>query len=222
MMLRFFRPDDPEHRLAVEALPWLVNGTLEGAELKQVERHVAECVRCRRELNSLRIFQAAVASDERDPALVDSLARLRGRLDELESGHRKRVWRLLSRGWSESQPWVKALVAAQALLLIGLAGALTNRTVQHAEPGAPLYRTLGDAATPTRGDGLVVVFRGETSVSHVNGALLQIKGRVVSGPNTAGAYTIEVPTGDRLRALELLRGDTAVVFAEPTPGAAAK
>jgi anti-sigma factor RsiW len=190
-----------------------MNGTLEGAELEQVERHVAECVRCRRELSSLRVLQAAVVSDERDPALADALARLRVRLDGLEGGRRRRFWHALSQGWRESRPWVRVFVAVQAVLLMGLAGLLLT-----AQTGPVLYRTLGDVSPHAQGDGVVVVFRGESSVGHVNSVLLRIKARVVAGPNTAGAYTLQVPAGERAAALALLRGDAMVVFAEPTPG----
>lgn len=213
MMLRFFRPDDPDHRRTSEILPWLVNGTLEGAELEQVERHVAECVRCRRELSSLRALQAAIVSDKHDPALADSLVLLRGRLDELEGGRRERLWRGLSRGWRESGPWLRAIVAIQAALLMGLAALLLT-----GQEGPPLYRTLADTTPHVPGEGVVVVFRAESTLGHVNSVLLRIKARVVAGPNTAGAYTLEVPAGDRASALALLRGDAMVTFAEPTPG----
>jgi len=212
-MLRFFRLDDPEHRRASDLLPWLLNDTLEGEERARVERHVAECVRCRRERDLLRTLQAAVASSEPDPAIDAAIARVRGRLDELEARPSLRLWRTLTGGWQESRPWIRALIAVQAVGLLGLAVTVLNG----GEPAA-VYHSLGSVSPRALGDAVVVVFRDDSTAVQIGGLLLRLHGRLVDGPNAAGAYTLQVPAGQRTPALAALRADPIVVFAEPQGG----
>jgi hypothetical protein len=75
---------------AIERLPWLLNGTLDGDERREVLAHVRDCARCREALAetraALRLFDwhpapaelialaAAPAAAAADPALADHLA----------------------------------------------------------------------------------------------------------------------------------------------------
>jgi anti-sigma factor RsiW len=67
------RPTDT-HRAAQEALPWLLNGTLDGPELQQVREHLAACPACRADLDALRSLRAAALPDpERAVMLAEPL-----------------------------------------------------------------------------------------------------------------------------------------------------
>ncbi len=221
MNLRFFRIDDPVHREAAELLPWLVNGTLEGGERERVERHVTQCVACRRDLDAARALQAAVASEERDPAVTDGLARLRARLGEEEAGLGVgRLWRLLGQGWDQAPAWARGVLVAQLALVLLLASALVVPLLPGRSAPA-LYHTLGDAPPVAFSRGaLVVVFRGERPEHEIRRSLLRVDARIVDGPSSVGAYTVEVPDGRQQAALALLRTDPAVAFAEPVPAQA--
>jgi hypothetical protein len=216
--LRSFRYEDPAHREAVELLPWLVNCTLDGAERERVERHVIQCVACRRELEAARALQAAVSSEEGDSAAADSLARLHARLLEEEaSPSLQGLWRALARRWRRAQPWVRGALAAQFAIIVLLGGALAIAFLA-ARPGPALYHTLGDAPpAPSGRPNLAVVFKGERSEQEIRRLLLRLDARVVDGPSPVGAYTLEVRKGQQQAALALLRGDPAVAFAEPVP-----
>ncbi len=218
MNLRFFRIDDPEHREGAELLPWLVNGTLKGLERERVERHVGQCVACRRELEAARALQAAIASDERDPAVVDSLARLRLRLKEEESGRGARwLGRMLARTWREAQPGARSALVAQFALIVALGSALTIVSVEE-RPLPALYHTLGDAPpVASARSAIAVVFNGKRSEHEIRRLLLRLEARVADGPSAAGVYRVEVPESHQQAALALLRADPAVVFAEPVP-----
>jgi hypothetical protein len=218
MNLRFFHRDDPAHRDASELLPWLVNDSLAGAERDSVERHVRECVTCRRELEAVRTLQAAVASEERDPAVVSALARLRVRLDEEEAGLPRRLRHALARGWRAAQPWVRGTLAAQFALILLLCGVLTGALLSERSTPA-LYRTLSDAAgpVPPNRSGLVVVFRADTTEQEMRRLLQRLDARVVDGPSSMGAYTLAVREGRYPAVLALLRTDPAVMLAEPAP-----
>lgn len=223
MILRFFRFDAPVHREAVELLPWLVNGTLDGGERERIENHLAQCVVCRRELEAARALQAAVASEERDPTVASALARLHARLDEEEAGYDpRRLVQILMRRWHEARPAVRRTLAAQFALILVLAGTLSI-VVATSGPAPALYRTLGDApaARPSRPD-VVVVFKGEAPEQEIRRLLSRLHARVVDGPSSVGAYRLELREGGQQEALKLLRGDPAVAFAEPMPAQGAR
>ena len=221
MILRFFRFDDPVHRDAAELLPWLVNGTLDGGERERVESHLAQCVACRRELEAVRALQAALASDERDPAVASALARLHARLDEEEAGYGpRRLLHMLMRRWNEARPAVRRTLAAQFVTILVLAGAL-GVVISTSGPAPALYRTLGGMPTPGR-PGIVVVFKGEHAEQEIRRLLLSLDARVVDGPSSVGAYRLELREGGQQEALALLRGDPAVAFAEVIPAQGAR
>lgn len=49
-------------RDTIEALPWHANGTLDDAERRRVDDHVADCASCARELETLQRMQDAIAA----------------------------------------------------------------------------------------------------------------------------------------------------------------
>jgi hypothetical protein len=220
--LRFFRFDDPEHREGAELLPWLLNGTLEGLERERVERHVSQCVACRHELEAARALQAAIASDERDPTVADSLARLRLRLEQESGRGALRLGRMLARTWREAQPAARWALTAQFALIVALGSALAIVSVAE-RPGSALYHTLGDAppVASTR-SAIAVVFNSERSEHEIRRLLLRLEARVADGPSPAGVYRVEVAESHQQAALALLRADPSVVFAEPTPAREAR
>jgi hypothetical protein len=216
MILRFFRFDDPVHREALELLPWLVNGTLDGDERERIESHLAQCVACRRELEAARALQAAVASAEQDPAVASALARLHMRLDEEEAGYSPlQLVRMLVRRWRDVQPALRWMLAAQFALIAVLVGVL-GAVIATSGPAPALYRTLGDAPSAS-GGAIVVVFKGERTEQEIRRLLLRLNVRVVDGPSSVGAYRLELRAGGQQDVLALLRADPAVAFAEPVP-----
>jgi len=61
------------HRRVRQLLPWYVNGTLEGEELTEVERHLRRCSRCRAEIEGLQKLQADLRTALEGPALSTDL-----------------------------------------------------------------------------------------------------------------------------------------------------
>lgn len=77
-----------------ELLPWYVNGTLAGAELAEVERHLHHCRRCQAEVEELRKLRASLEQAlaelrpdegllERTLGLIEAEAQLEERLLKL-------------------------------------------------------------------------------------------------------------------------------------------
>lgn len=212
-MMRLFRFDDPEHGEASELLPWLVNGTLSGVERVRVERHLAECVACRNEVEHLRALQTFIAQDEADPLVTHAFERINARLQEVESGlGATRILRWIAIQWRHTPPWLRGVVVAQSALLALLTAALLGH------PAPEYYRTLGATPAQTGLDTqLVVVFNGAASEREVRSLLLRLHARIVDGPSPEGAYTLRVAPGERQAALALLRREVSVIFAEPAP-----
>jgi len=211
-MMRLFRFDDPEHHEASALLPWLVNGTLSGLERARVERHVAECVACSQEMDSLRVVQAVVAhDDEVDRQATQALARIKARLQRPE---RKPGAKSIGSQWLEQNRWVRYAMVAQLFLVVGLIAALLY------QPTPQYYRSLGAVAKPAGPEsGLVVVFGETVAQQDVRDLLLRLHARIVDGPSPVGAYTLQVAQGDQATALAVLRHTSSVVFAEPAPRA---
>ena len=153
-MMRLFRFDDPEHGRATELLPWLVNDTLKGAERVRVERHLAECVACRSEMEDLRMLQRRIADDDADPVVTHAFSRRERPSGRGAAGRSaKRILRWIAGEWTETRPWLRGAVIAQSALLVLLIGALLGQSAPQ------YYRTL--ATTPARAsadDQIVVVF----------------------------------------------------------------
>jgi len=212
-MMRLFRFDDREHGRATELLPWLVNDTLRGAERVGVERHLAECAACRSEMEDLRTLQASIAEADADPELTHAFSRLSARLDGVRPSFRvKQTLRLIAAQWRQSRPWLRGAVMAQSAVLAVLIGALLAQSTPH------YYRTL--SATPAQasaGDQIVVVFSPSLRETELRSIILDLHARIVDGPSPTGAYTLELPQGERRPALAKLRKQQSVVFAEPVP-----
>lgn len=194
-------PGDP-HEQVQALLPWYVNGTLEDAEAANVDAHLAECARCRAELDAERALKSGVASAVLDPD--HGWSRLRADIVSSE-GERPSRWRGLLRhkfsfGWV-----VAAQLAVASLLLIGTASLWQEQ---------PQYHVLGSAAAAPSVDA-IILFKADAEVSEMRAALESAGASIVSGPTSRGAYLLSLPADRRASALESLRARPSVVLAEP-------
>jgi len=209
-----------ECRATVERLPWLANGSLAGAERDAVEAHLERCPECRRELERCVAERAvlragASAAPMPHPAQLD---RLFERIDAGETGDDEaRGGARPARGFLARTPRsVRWLLAAQLLAMGGL-GYLAWR----AEAPAPAsYRALADPERSSRDATIRVVFAPDAAESEVRAILLAAGVEIVAGPTPVGAYGLATRPGvARDAALDLLRADPRVRFAEPVAGA---
>jgi hypothetical protein len=204
-----------EHTAVDALLPFYVNGTLQGDELDKVTQHLAACEHCRREVDWLRgVFAACEAIAPipetplpdigRIPALAGGAAVRTGRTGP--RGWRARV----SAGWTATQPWARMLMAAQ---LAGLAvlGTLHFTETRDDSP----YRTLGAYARATpAGDSIAVMFDPAITEGEIRRLLERAGARIVDGPTATAAFVLEVPAGHSAGAVQKLRAERKVVFAE--------
>lgn len=212
-MARIIRLNLDRHREVQTLLPWYVTDQLDAVDLARVEAHLADCAECQAELKLERHLDAGVAGLPLD--VEQDWAQLRRRL--LATATRRsraaaavaRAWRRLGR--RASLGWVLAAQMAAVLVVSAL-------LLPFARP-AP-YRALGSAAPAPAGN-VMVIFRPDAREQDLRQTLRAADARLVGGPTAADAYVLSVPAAERAAALMRLRGDAAVVLAEPIdPGQA--
>jgi len=197
------------HTRAFELLPWLINGTLAGAEREAVEQHVRACIVCRRELKEQQRLHASVrARRTADVSAEAGFDRLNAELDAVADAARPR-WRI---------PYATAAKFAVATA----AGVAVLATLLWLTPLPNLdrdgYQTL---ATPPADAALVdIVFADETTAAQMQDLLADIDGEIVAGPSRLGRYSVRVggdpATDSQLdKLIGALAADPRVRFAGP-------
>ncbi len=201
-------PLDPAaHKVADALLPWFVNGTLDGDERAFVERHVAECARCKHEAEWLRSLYAACVAGEASPGASRAFRKLRLRLEAPQGRSRSPSGPLRHR----ERRWTHWVIGAQLAVIAGLS-TLWLQDADHASR----YRTLGASNVASRsGAALVVVFDPATSEAELRRVLREAQARVVDGPTQSNAYVLDVPPAQREHAMQVLRSERAVSLVEP-------
>jgi len=198
-----------EHDAVDALLPWYVNSTLRGEELERVEGHVAACPACRREVEWLRDVFAACAAMA---PLPDTPASVPNGIANAESptGSRNGPTRVADR-FRSTPPWMRALMAAQ------LAGLVVLGTLLALENGdEPTFRTLGSGgSTAPSGEAIAVMFDPTITEAELRRVVSGIGARIVDGPTTTHAFVLEVPASASSEAVEKLRAEPSVRFAEP-------
>ncbi|OOG22017.1 hypothetical protein B1C78_15645 [Thioalkalivibrio denitrificans] len=168
-----------------ELLPWLVNGTLDGAEHEAVSRHVAACAACQAEVSLLRAMRRGVKAVE--PAGAGELG-----------------WQRLRRGLggqvrTVTPRWVIPAAMAASLVIVAQAALLVTRA-----PETVRYEPLAD---PVPTEVLAQVrFTPEASEADLRALLREAGVRIVDGPSAAGVYRLAVePDRDPEAAARVLR-----------------
>jgi hypothetical protein len=218
-------------------LPWYVNKALQGAELNAVENHLAVCLTCKRELIQLqKLAQAVIQEGSLDSAEQAAFSRLKKRLHtgrHLDlpsfsqqgrpeqhnigiSGNIRQLSNARKQGWMNS---ARPLAMAAAMLMT-----LSLLMPRHVEDGLQQgnsFKTLSDTQQETvSANEIRVVFAEETSQHQKNKILERIHGQFISDiPSAQGVYAVRLERGiaakHLLDAVELLRKDASIIFAEP-------
>jgi hypothetical protein len=207
------------HEAARLALPWLANGTLDGAERLGVEAHVAACAECAADLAEERRLHdemrgAAAVAPAPHPV---QLTRLWSKIDGLAApapaprGGRAR-WPLA--GWPRAARWLVAAQAAAIVLLLALGGLFEReRAAEFRTLAADDLDNSGAAAT----ERLRVVFADTLDQRGLRELLLPLGAEIAAGPSPLGVYTLVLPADAEPIGWVLthLRARPEVRFAEP-------
>jgi hypothetical protein len=208
---------DP-HETAQRLLPWYVTGTLDAAEHRLVEDHLAHCAECAAELAGEERLRAEVAAlpdapPERPAAQWETL-RERA-LASAASSRRGASW------WSALPTGRRiALAAASQAALVLLGIGVYDRLRQPAEGE---YHTLSaPPAKSAQGGNIIVIFRPDSPEQAFRTTIDAVGARLVDGPTAAGAYVLAVPDDRRQAALAALRKRADIVLAQPIDGERAR
>jgi hypothetical protein len=208
------------HQEAQEALPWLANGSLAGAELERVQAHVHGCAACRAELALLHTLRAAdpgpVPGLDMEAALARLAPQLNPQLNSQAPAMPVQADALpVQRGWRErfaanDRSWLRAAVAMQCCAIVVLAGLLLRPAAPGAQAGD--YHVLG--AAPSAKSGLIVMFKPDTPEHELRRIVLGSGARIVGGPTATGAWMLGAD-GQAAVVAARLRREPAVTLAEP-------
>ena len=202
-------PEEP-HDQAEELLPWYATGQLDAADRALVEKHLASCARCQRQLAAERVliheFQSLT------PEIETGWTQLRGRI-AAQPRSRPRLGAALAEFWELlKRPAVAALATAQ-VAFVAIGATVLQWSSQ------PTYVALGSAPVAASAN-VIVMFRPEAREAELRGALATSGAALVGGPTEADAYLLHVPANARPAALEKLRKDSNVTLAQPIDGPA--
>jgi hypothetical protein len=208
------------HQEVIELLPWYANATLSEGERREVSEHLASCAPCQAEFEVMTVLQQAVVESSEElpapaPSLlnkamaqIDSFERARQPVPERSaswlSDLKDRVSDALF-GWCGPMPnFARAVVAAQFLLIVGLAGGL-GYSLWDRE-----YGTLSGTTQSAGGARIAVRFNESITEAQLRQLLRDIDGKIVDGPSSLGVYTVQVPiapekTAEVERLIEALR-----------------
>ena len=207
------KPDASIHEQVAELLPWLVNGSLSDDERQQIHDHARNCVACRRDIEELELLQRSVGSAADAPALpAADMRRLNQRIDEYEARRRRVPAILQSLGRLLPRP-MTAVVALQALVIVGLGALLLNRA-----DDPVVYETLTNEQVLPAGDYLRISVSAEMSAAALSNLLQEHGLTVVYGPTERGVATLAfpqlLPANARQRIRDEVLEDADVRFAQ--------
>lgn len=205
------------HDLAIELLPWLVNGSLDADEREVVRLHVTSCIICRRELAELQVLRESIGKAEAEIEVpAPDMRRINARIDkQLENASRAGTW-LAALHNVVGSPWRIAFVAQTLALLVLAIIWLQPEEIQ------PEFRTLTTAETLPAGHYLRVVLDPRIEAAGVSELLDANNLTIASGPSRRGVITLRfadnVADEERNLVVNAIREDERVLFAEPVEG----
>lgn len=184
-------PQRAEHAAVWRLLPWYVNHSLDPIERDTVERHLANCLLCQREVDTLRKIERGIRDTSLDDMIERSLAATHTKISQTQD-------RSLSTRW---RSWLAAAAEHMREVPFGARAALTSQMVVIAfgawffltfptyTPPAT-YRTLSEAPATSAAPLLRLRFAEGITEQQLRTLLLRESLRIVDGPSVTGLYTL--------------------------------
>jgi hypothetical protein len=207
-------------------LPWIANESAAARDLARVEEHLRDCRECQEELSFQRQLREAIRSEE---AIVlapqTSLQKLMQRIDsvaDMDDEHEvapAAAEPVVARREPARLRWLPIAAAVQGIAIAGLLAALWSQSRDELAAGRYSVLTTPTAAV-ARGPVIRVVFGDNVALDEMNRVLRSIDAQIIAGPSEAGVYTLGLASAaaDKSgveKAIEQLRADGRVMFAEP-------
>jgi hypothetical protein len=216
-----------DHQELTQLLPWYVNKSLQGDELKAVERHINVCLTCKREVIQLNKLAHAVKHEgSLDSAENASFARLKMRLHGQQGDATIRQLPPVSDNVKQINAgiknrinnWYRPALAIAAAVLLSVTFIMP---ISVEKPGNNDFRTLsnGESEKVISANEVRVVFADGVDLRQKNAIVSRVHGQVIDAPTAQGVYTVRLEnasdTEHALAVIESLRKDSNVIFAEP-------
>ncbi len=221
------KPQDPtpyaNHDRVWALLPWYLNGSLKASELELVKEHLRVCLLCRKEAAEQetlyhRLQHAPLVEVSSKP----SFQRLLSRIREEEGSRRKSGAKQSANGFAELGGHCRQLLALRRLavaLAMGLLAFSLPWLLRGLSPVSAYHTVANPGSLGQYGkNDIRVVFANQTGEAEIGRIVASVHGQIVDGPTQRSVYTIRIAGdgGHPLSAiLQALRGNKAVVFAEP-------
>ena len=203
------------HHQSLELLPWY--DTLDEDQRRELDAHADGCPECARELAEMNTLRETIAplEDIPEPSAF-MLSRTLERIDayEREMAARPAGWRRITAWWLESAFPVRALIAAQAALIVVL-----GVGVVHFHRQSEIFSTLAGPTAGAAGARLTVAFQPGVSEETLRQTLRDVQGTIIDGPSALGIYLVQIPRGANAEQISAqLRAQSAVIrLAEKAP-----
>lgn len=200
-------------------LPWYVNQTLEQHERLMVDKHIRQCLLCRRELVSLqRLGNAVAKASDREIAAAASFAGIASKLSPRNTAPflarpRQSLSHHLGR-YAKSNAVRYAMAASLVLGLLPL-----GLRILPVGPEDSYYTLSTARPEPSHAGDLRVVFAKSTSKDDIAAILKSLHAQPMGEANSVGALTLRLDNNNNTpnvaQALAALRSRQDVLLAEP-------
>ncbi len=161
-----------------DLLLWYVNHTLEPPQRRDVDAHLEQCTRCRKEVTLLQKLRTQIKATPANPPGDLALQRL------LHQVRQEKVGGNLRR-WPETFWWRPAIAWAASLIIVVQSGLLVWTWL----PPDPI--TTLSRPGPV-GVVLQVTFVPSTTEANLRESIQAINGTIIGGPGTLGVYRIRL------------------------------
>jgi len=212
-------------------LPWYVNKTLQGNEQICVEKHLKNCLLCKRELIALQKLSASVCQpDEITFVAHTSFSQLKKRIHAREQTVKAKseIAGVLS-GYCQWLAnvnlinWVTghSSIALATVLIFSLTLFIPYFLSTKQKLGNEFHTLSSTNVLIAKENEIRVVFSNNITPQQITQILSAVQARIIASPSPRGVYTVRVekekitPEGIK-ETVALLRKNTHVIFAEPS------
>jgi hypothetical protein len=215
------------HQDVMLLLPWYVNHTLQGTELKRVEAHHNVCLMCKREILNLQkltlvVNQSSALHTHEQVAFTQLKKRLHqsspsivqaATTDAIDLSKHKTAQRAAEMPWTLSRPALA--MAAVLLLALAIPGYFKMNPMLSRD-----YRTLSEGSMANlHSNDSHLVFADNTTPEQIEQLLAPFAGQIIGKPTEQTLYTVRFEQINSKEALIVrlaqLKKNPRVIFAEP-------
>lgn len=213
-----------EHKVIMELLPWLVNGSLTADESERVNIHLQSCEKCRKQVSQLQAVNKHVAEEESEwqpsSAHFSSILSEVNRLETVAPKQKK----TRNKGGSgffknllQTPTPVRWTLALESVVLVALLTVWTTSPQFGLQSDAEFYQTLSDSPqnkSASNMNRIRLLLNDAMTTEELTQLLQQTGAQMSQGPSALGLYIVEVPQQRAEQSLEIFRNNQNIRLAE--------